>query len=98
MAWGGPWCSSRLNDCSSSTAVKWSGRRSRTAHASLVARIQLYELVPKLGLVVVGGWGAAAGDEESAQRVEGHVARAIYRAGAKLDRRDMPLTDGAQAH
>ena len=49
-------------------------------------------------LVVAAGRRAPAGDQIRSRRVEAQLATGFEDAGAKLDRRQMPFADGAQAH
>ena len=64
----------------------------------VVARVELDELRAKRSLVVPGRRRPIARDEARPERIEGHRRVAVEDARPKLDRRDVSLADGAQAH
>jgi hypothetical protein len=63
-----------------------------------VTRVELDQLREELILAVMIGRRAVAGDEGGRERVERQRALGVDGPRPELDRRDVPLTDGPQAH
>src|SRR4029078_4544266 len=63
-----------------------------------VARVELEQLCEELILAVMIGWRALAPHESRPERVERQRALGVDAPRAELDGRDVPLSDGPQAH